>query len=222
MGTVGLSFGSATSGQGFDVATTVAQIQAASAAIETPWQNQLTALQAQDPVFSTLGTDLASLSSSIQALTDVDGVFSNKEGSSSDPNTISLTSSDPSAAAGSHTVVVNSLASTSSEVSDSIANANDTLSGSVTINGQEIDVNNANGNNTLSSLASGINSAALGVTAEVLTDSSGSRLSLESNTSGAAGQITITGSLTDSSTGNSVAFTSGQPGADASLVVDGT
>jgi flagellar hook-associated protein 2 len=226
MGTVGLSFGAATSGQGFDVATTVAQIQAASSAIETPWQNQLTALQAQDTVFTTLGTDLASLSSSIEALTDADGVFSNKEGSSSDSNTISLTSSDPTAAAGSHTVVVNSLATTSSEVTSAISNASDTLSGSLTIavNGssQEIDVNSGNGNNTLSSLASAINSADIGVTAEVLTDSSGSRLSVESNTSGAAGQITITGSLTDSSTGNSVGFTSGQPGADASLVVDGT
>jgi flagellar hook-associated protein 2 len=227
MGTVGLSFGSATSGQGFDVATTVAQIQAASAAIETPWQNQLTALQAQDTVFSTLGTDLASLASSIQTLTDANGVFSNKEGSSSDTNTISLTSSDPTAAAGSHTVVVESLATTSSEVTGAIANASDTLAGSVTIavNGksQEFDLNNSNGNDTLSSLASAINSAGIGVTAEVLTDSSGSRLSLESNTSGAAGQINITGSITDSSTGNSsVAFTSGQPGADAVLQVDGT
>jgi flagellar hook-associated protein 2 len=227
MGTVGLSFGAASSGQGFDVATTVAQIQAASSAIETPWQNQLTALQAQDTVFSTLGTDLASLSTSLTALTDADGVFSNKEGSSSDENTISLTSSDPTAAAGSHTVIVNSLATTSSEVTGAIANASDTLSGSltITVNGssQEIDVNSGNGNDTLATLASAINSADAGVTAEVLTDSSGSRLSLESNTSGAAGQISIAGSLTDSSNGNStVAFASGQPGADASLTVDGT
>src|ERR1700722_13828165 len=133
MGTVGLSFGSPSSGQGFDVATTVAQIQAASSAIETPWQNQLTALQGQDTVFSTLGTDLASLSSSLQALTDADGVFSNKEGSSSNPDTISLTSSDPPAAAGSHTVIVNSLATTSAEVTSAIPNASDTLSGSLTI-----------------------------------------------------------------------------------------
>src|SRR5271154_1167371 len=170
MGTVGLSFGSASSGQGFDVATTVAQIQAASAAIETPWQNQLTALQAQDTVFSSLGTDLSSLTTSIQALTDADGVFSNKEGSSSNTNTISLTSSDPTAAAGSHTVVVNSLATTSSEVTGAIANPSDTLTGTVTIavngnSGQEFDVSSANGNDTLSTLASAINSAGIGVTA---------------------------------------------------------
>ncbi len=50
MGTVGINFGSATSGQGFDVASTVTQIQASEQAIETPWKNQLTALQAQDSV----------------------------------------------------------------------------------------------------------------------------------------------------------------------------
>ncbi len=73
MGTVGLSFGSATSGQGFDVATTVTQIQAAESAIETPWQTQLTTLQAQDTVFSSLGSDLSTLTTSVQALTDFAG-----------------------------------------------------------------------------------------------------------------------------------------------------
>ena len=55
MGTVGLSFGSATSGQGFDVASTVTQIQASEQAIETPWKTQLAALQAQDTVAPSSG-----------------------------------------------------------------------------------------------------------------------------------------------------------------------
>ena len=99
MGTVGLSFGSPTSGQGFDVATTVAQIQAASSAIENPWNTQLTALKAQDSVFTALGTDLSTLTTSIQTLTDFDGVFSEKEGSSSDTDTVALTSASTSAIA---------------------------------------------------------------------------------------------------------------------------
>src|SRR5271168_2769927 len=106
MGTVGLSFGSPTSGQGFNVAQTVTQIQAAAAAIENPWNSQLTALQAQDTVFTSLGTDLSTLTTSVQALTDFNGVFSEKEGSSSDTNTLALTSADSTATAGSHTVVV--------------------------------------------------------------------------------------------------------------------
>src|SRR5271168_2326081 len=102
MGTVGLSFGSPTSGQGFDVATTVSQIQAAAAAVENPWNSQLTALHAQDTVFTSLGTDLSTLTTSVQALTDFEGVFSEKEGSSSDPNTLALSSASPAATAGSH------------------------------------------------------------------------------------------------------------------------
>ena len=224
MGTVGLSFGSPTSGQGFDVATTVSQIQAAAGAIENPWNSELTALQAQDTVFTSLGTDLSTLTSSLQSLTDFEGVFSEKEGSSSDTNTIALGSASSSATAGSHTVVVNSLATTSSEVSDTITNAQDTLSGSITItaNGQSQQIDVSSNSNTLASLASAINAADAGVTATVLSDSTGSRLSLVSTSSGAAGQITLSSSLSDATTGASVGFTTSQTGKDASIVVDGT
>jgi flagellar hook-associated protein 2 len=224
VGTVGLSFGAATSGQGFDVASTVTQIQAASAAIENPWNSELSTLQAQDTVFTSLGTDLSTLTTSIQALTDFEGVFSEKEGSSSDPNTLALSSATSSATAGSHTVLVNNLATTSSEVSGTLANASDTLSGSVTItvNGKSSEIDVSSSSNTLSSLASAINAADAGVTATVLTDSSGSRLSLASTTSGAAGNITISSALSDTATGSSIGFTSSQTGKDASIVVDGT
>ena len=53
MGTVGLSFGSLSSGTGFDVASTVTSILAISGAVETPWKTQLTSLKAQDTVLST-------------------------------------------------------------------------------------------------------------------------------------------------------------------------
>src|SRR5260370_36877419 len=114
MGTVGINFGSATSGQGFDVASTVTQIQASEQAIETPSKNQLTALQAQDTVLSSLGSHLATLTTSVRALTDFSGVFSEKQGSSSDTNLLSLSSANATASAVSHTSVVNSLAQPSS------------------------------------------------------------------------------------------------------------
>ena len=202
MGTVGLNFGSATSGQGFDVASTVAQIQAAEQAIETPWKNQLTALKAQDTVLSSLGTDLSALSTSLQKLTDFEGVFAEKQGSSSNTDVLSLTSASSSATAGSHTIEVTQLAQTASEISSAISSANDTLTGSVTIQGKEFDTSTA-GSDTLKGLASAINSAAIGVTASVITDSSGSRLSIVSGTSGAAGQLSAitTNNLSDSTTG---------------------
>jgi flagellar hook-associated protein 2 len=219
MGTVGLSFGSPTSGQGFDVATTVAQIQAASSAIENPWNSELTALKAQDSVFTALGSDLSTLTTSIQTLTDFDGVFSEKEGSSSDSNTLALTSASTSAVAGSHTILVGSLATTSSSVSGTVANASDKLSGDVviTVNGKTQTI--AADGDTLSDLAAAINSAGPGVTASLLTDSTGSRLSLVSSTSGAAGQIDVsTSTLSDA--GQAIGFTT-QTGKDGSITVDG-
>jgi flagellar hook-associated protein 2 len=220
MGTVGLSFGSATSGQGFDVASTVTQIQASEQAIETPWKNQLSGLQAQGTVLSTLGSDLATLTTRLQALTDFSGVFSEKQGSSSDTNLLSLSSANATASAGSHTIVVNSLAQTSSEASSAIANPNDTLSGSLTIQGQTFNVDSGDNDTTLASLASAINSAGIGVKANVITDSTGSRLSLVSGTSGVAGQLSVTGSLSGASAG-AISFSSSQVGKDATLTVDG-
>lgn len=219
MGTVGINFGAATSGQGFDVASTVTAILGAQQAIETPWKNQIATLQAQDSVFSTLGTGLSGLTTSLQSLTDFSGVMARMQGSSSDNNVLELTSASSAAVAGSHSIVVSSLAQTSSEYSDTIANAADTLSGSLTIDGHTVTVDSSS--NTLSSLASAINQAAIGVTANVITDSSGSRLSLVSNSSGAAGQITISSSLTDATTSAAINFHTGQTGQDASLTVDG-
>jgi flagellar hook-associated protein 2 len=222
MGTVGLSFGSATSGQGFDVATTVTQIQASEQAIETPWQTQLTALQAQDTVFSSLGTDLSTLTNSLQSLTDAEGVMAEMEGSSSNTDVLNLTSTGAGAVAGSHTITATQLAQTSSYVSTAITNASDTLSGTLTIGTTTFNVDSADNDTTLASLSAAINSADIGVTASVLTDSSGSRLSLVSGTSGAAGQLTVTASLADASSGNSsVTFQTGEIGQDAKLTVDG-
>jgi flagellar hook-associated protein 2 len=219
MGTVGLDFGAATSGQGFDVATTVTQIQAAEQAIENPWQAQLTALKAQDTVFSSLGTDLSTLTTSLQKLTDADGVFSEMEGSSSNPDVLTLTGASAGAVAGSHTITITQLAQTSSDVSSAVTSAGDTLSGSVTIQGTTFDTS-TDGSSTLTGLASAINSADIGVTASVISDSSGSRLSIVSGTSGAAGQLgTITSTLADGGTG--ITFQTAESGQDARLMVDG-
>ena len=179
MGTVGLSFGSATSGTGFDVSTTVSSILAIQQGIETPWKTQLTSLEAQNTAFSTIGTDLGTLSSSLQALTDLEGVTAEKEGSSSNTDVLNLSSASAEAAAGSHSIVVTQLAQTSS-VYTSPASATDTLSGSLSIQvgsgtAQTITVDDSS--NTLSTLAAAINSAGVGVAASVISDTNGSRLS---------------------------------------------
>jgi len=204
MGSVGLNFGSATSGQGFDVTSTVNQIVTNMQAVETPWKNQLTALQSQDSALSSLGAQLSTLSSDLQALTDFNGTMAEKTGSSSNTDVLTLSSADASAVAGTHTVVVQNLAQVSTASTDAV-NANDTLSGGITFkvgNGdwQTVNVGEDSTADTISGLQDAINLANVGVTASVLTNADGTaRLSLVSGTDGEAGQITIADSTNDSS-----------------------
>jgi flagellar hook-associated protein 2 len=126
--------------------------------------------------------------------------------------------------AGTHTVVVNSLAKTSSGYLSVITDSSDTLSGSISIqvgSGTAQTITLDSSDDTLSGLASAINSASIGVTASVITDSAGSRLSIVSGTAGASGDLTISSSITDSTTSSSLSYTTAVTGSDASLVVDG-
>jgi len=243
MGTVGINFGSATSGAGFDVSSTVSAIVANLKAVETPWQDQLTALKAEDTAITSIGSDLSALSTSLQSLTDFQGVMASKLGSSSDPNVLSLSSAGATAVAGSHSVVVSRLAQTSSYYTDPIAGS-ETLTGALTIqvgSGAATTIPVPAGA-TLVSYAAAINGADIGVKASVITDSQGSRLSIVSQTSGAAGQLTITNggtvpastdangnpvpattysALTDATSSSAIGLNQGLPGQDALLNVDG-
>ncbi|MDE3105026.1 MAG: flagellar filament capping protein FliD, partial [Acidobacteriota bacterium] len=98
------------------------------------------------------------------------------------------------------------------------------LSGSITVqvgSGTAQTITVGSTSNTLQSLVTAINAAGAGVKATLVTDTTGTRLNLVSSTSGAAGQLTIGGSLTDATTGKAISFQAGQTGADASLSVDG-
>lgn len=231
MGNVGLSFGSPTSGQGFDVSATVSQIVTNLQAVEAPWKNQITALQAQDTALTSIGTDLSSLATALQSLTDFQGVFSGKEGSSSDTSVLALTNATSAAVAGTHTVVVTQTAKTYAYASGAIT-ASDTLSGSLIIGGQTITISDGTAtdsnnniipqNNTLATLASYINAGNYGVQANVVTDSTGSKLSLVSTTSGGSGAVAIdSSSLTDATTSTAVSIAQAQKGQDAQFSVDG-
>jgi flagellar hook-associated protein 2 len=222
---VGLSFGSPTSGTGFDVSSTVASIVSNLKNVETPWNNQLTSLKAQDTAISSLGTIMSTLSNDLSSLTDFTGVMSIKTGSSSNTNVLSLTSATSSAVAGTHTVEVKNLAASASGYMDAVKSSSDTLKGSIVIqaaSGAAQTITLDSTNNTLTGLAKSINSSGVGVTASVLTDSSGARLSIVSSTSGANGQISVSSSIVDSTTSSATLnFNSKVTGVDASLTVDG-
>ena len=194
MGAVGLNFGSPTSGQGFDVSSTVASIVSNLQNIETPWKTQLTALESQDTAISSLGTLFSSLSNDISSLTDLQGIMAQKTGSSSNTNVLQLTAATSAALAGTHAVTVTNLATTSSGYLAPLTSASNALSGSITLqvgNGTAQTISVPTSNATLAGLAAAINSSGVGINASVLTDSSGSRLSMVSGTSGAHGNITV-------------------------------
>jgi flagellar hook-associated protein 2 len=223
MSTVGISFGSATSGTGFDVAATVSSLMAIQRMPETAWKAQVTSLQAQDAAITTLGSDLSSLSTALNALTSFDGALTSKTGASSDTTVVTLTSADSAARAGTHSITVSKLAQTSTEYSSAVP-AGDTLSGSITLqtgSGAVTTIALDSTNNTLAGLAAAINAAGIDISANVVTDRTGSRLSLVSATSGTEGQITVGGSITDDTTSGAVSFTTGQTGVDAEFTVDG-
>jgi flagellar hook-associated protein 2 len=197
MGVVGLSFGSPTSGAGFNVSTTVSSIVANLQNVETPWKTQLTALESQDTTISSLGTLFSNLSNDMSTLTDLEGILAQKTGSSSDTNVLTLTAANSTAFAGTHVVEVGSLAKTSSGYLNEISSASASLTGEITLQtgaGAAVTIDTstmASGTNTLAGLAKAINASTAGVIASVLTDATGSRLSLVSGTSGAGGNIAI-------------------------------
>jgi flagellar hook-associated protein 2 len=214
-----------TSGSGIDVQSTVDAILQIDAAPEIQMQGQITNLNAQTSALQGIQSDLTAFQTSVQTLNDFNGDFSALSVSSSNNDVVSATAANGTAA-GTHTITVTNLATTSAEYSDAFSAATTTLpSGSFdlkvgTNDAVNIPVDSTDGTNTLSGLVSYINNQNLGVSASVIADSSGTRLALESQASGAAGQITISNDTTGTN-GGGMGFTDAVDGKDASLTVDG-
>ncbi len=166
---------------------------------------------------------MSSLSTALATLTSFDGAFSQKDGATSDSSTVALTNATVDAIAGTHTLTVQQMATTSQQHSSIVA-AGATLSGSITLqvgSGTSQTITLDSTDSSISGLANAINQAGVGVDATVITDSSGSRLSLTSATSGAAGEMSVdTSGITDSS-GNTLSMTETQAGGDAAYTLDG-
>jgi flagellar hook-associated protein 2 len=212
-------------GTGLNVQQLVSQkIQADSGPLVL-LQNQQTQLNAQTSAWNNLTLDLTSLQSAVNNLTDITGGLNAQQVNSSD-GTILTGTANTSAQAAVHNVIVKSLATTASyytnpatlpatgstpiATSGSFTITAGALTASITIDGT---------NNTLTGLAAAINNSAVGtaVNAGVIQDSSGARLTIVSNSSGAPGDFTVT------DTGNSTGlnFTKPVTGTNASLTVDG-
>ncbi len=213
------SVSSATSGtSGLDVGATVDQLMYVERAPERLLQAKQADLQNQTTALTSLQTQMKTLSTNINSLKDITGVFGNKTTSSSD-YTIMTATADSSAVSATHVVTVANLASTGSIYSDSLATAdttfaNGTLSFSIA-GGAAVNVVLDDTNHTLQKAAEYINSRNLGVTANIVTDSKGARLALVSTKSGDAGDIDILSSPAG------LAFHQGTEGKNANFTMDG-
>jgi flagellar hook-associated protein 2 len=201
-----------------DVQSLLNSAIAAAQAPLTQLQQKQSAVQAQSAAMQSFSTDASALATAVQALTSTTGGISAVTATSSNNNVLTATASS-GAAPGTHSIVVNSLATTGSYYSQPTASGTTYLgAGSFTITvGSKPPVTETftSQNNTLNTLAAAINQQNIGVTASVVTDANGARLALVSTTTGAAGNFTITNNSTD------LSFTQAASGANASLTVDG-
>jgi flagellar hook-associated protein 2 len=205
-------------GTGIDVNATVASILAGKRGQETVWQNQQKILAAQQTDLLQINSQISQLKSAFLALSSPTGSLATNNVTSSLTRLVSG-SADSTAVAGSHTIVVQNLASTASYYSNSVASATTPLAqGSFTVKvgsgaAQTVTVDATD--NTLSGLVTAINNAKIGVTASVVTDASGARLALVSQTSGLPGAITLGSNTT------ALTFTQANAATNAALTVDG-
>jgi len=205
-------------GQGIDVTSTVNQLIANLRGPEQVWQTQQQILQGQSSALTQLNTEVTALSNAVDTLSDPAGALSARAVTSSEPAIATATASN-STPVGSHTIVVNNLATSASYYSGAVASSTTALAAgtfTIQVGGQPattITIDNTN--NTLDGLAAAITNANLGVTASVVNDSNGARLAIVSNTSGAANDLTI------HNVDSGLTFTKGATGTDGSLTVDG-
>jgi len=203
---------------GLDVTDAVSSAVSAAEGPENIWNAQITLLASETTALTQIQTDTTNLDNDMQSLNSVTGPLSESAVTSSNSTVVTATAASGTVA-GNNTVVVTNLASTASFTSTTVANATAVLpTESFTItnsSGKAATITTGGGVNTLTDLETAVNSAALGVTASIVTDTSGARLVLTSNTSGSAGSFTAT------STGTSFDFGTAVSGLNASLTVNG-
>lgn len=179
---------------GINVSAAVSAGIYAARGTERAWQAQQTGLASQTTDLNTMQATITSLDNDMQSLNSLIGPLSSRSVASSNPGI--LTGSAVSATAvGNHVVMVNNLASTASWYSNPVADSTTLLpAGSFTITppgGTAGTIAIASNTSTLSDLATQISNGGFGVTASVVTDTSGSRLAIVSNASGAAANFTV-------------------------------
>ncbi len=216
--TTGTTSGSATgTSGGIDVQGTVASLIYVARAPERLMQAQQTQLDNESSALNDLQGKLGDLANSINALRDFTGALDSQSAQPS--NTAVLTASaDMTATSGTHSVVVSNLATTSSYYGKSVNDPNFKFGVGSSMSLQVGNGTTANlvlDGQTLSQAAQYITAQLPGVSAMVINDANGSRLSIVSGTSGLPGAIHIT------SDKSQLGWQSSSDAKNAQLTVDG-
>jgi flagellar hook-associated protein 2 len=190
-----LEVATGSSSEGIDVTSAVDAALTAAAAPEQQWQTQQTTLQGQESDLTTINGQVTTVESDLSTLNSLTGAFASLSANSSD-SSIATATATTGTATGTHVVSVSNLATTASWYSTSPVASSSTglAAGSFTLqvgSGTATPITVSSGE-TLDQLVSAINGQNLNVTASVVNDASGSRLSIVGNSSGSANNITIT------------------------------
>jgi flagellar hook-associated protein 2 len=209
-------------GAGIDVSSTVAALMQVRELPEQQLQTQQTQLKSQAQAIDSINGNLTSLQTAVQALTNFIGPLDALTATSSNTNLL-MASAATGATAGQYQVVINNLAQTASVFSSVVNSSAPITAGSFTLQGSSgtIPISTTAGE-TIGQLQQAINAANVGVTASVVTDSTGSRISFLSSTSGAAGNITVSGNtsgLTFTSLYSSAVASSSSPIATGTFTI---
>ncbi|KQW40428.1 flagellar filament capping protein FliD [Rhizobacter sp. Root404] len=229
-------------GSGLDVNSIVTQLVAIERQPITTLQKQATDVQSQLSVYGQLQSKLSALQSASAALSQ-STTWTQTAGTSSDPASVGV-ATDSTTRAGSYQVQVTSLASGQSVATASSYASADAVIGEGTLHVQlgswagggfaakagatAVDITIGPGAKTLAQVRDAINNANAGVTASVLTDSTGTRLVLRSSATGEVNgfQIGVTdtggGGLSALAydPGGTSAMTLARPAADAIATID--
>lgn len=205
------------SSPGIDVTDAVNSAITAAEAPEQSWDNQESTLESQASALTQIQTDTTTLDNDVQALNGLTGPLSALTVTSSNSN-VASGSAVSGTVPGNYSLEVNNLATTASWTSGTFASGSTALpAGSFTITtASGATTITTNGTDTLSDVAQEINSDNLGVTANVITDASGSMLAIVANSSGSAANFSI------SSSGSAAyGFTQAVTPVNASVTVNG-
>ena len=212
------------SATGIDVAAAVNQILYAKRSTERQWQSQQSIIDQQTFALNQLNSAASSLMDALNVLQDTHGALANSSVSSTQTSVVTATAA-PGTSTGTHVVEVENLAMTAAWYSDPVKDSNTPFAAGsfdLTTGSGSTQTTTAimvgSGVNTPADLVAYINGRNLGITASLVNDANGTRVTLVSTSSGSAGDFSISPTPEVSTTNM---FTRATSGVNASLNVDG-